>query len=121
MRLLADENFPRTAIVALRSLGLDVLSVMESARGSDDVAVLTLARTERRILLTLDKDFGELAFRCGLPLDCGVLLIRFSAESPELLAHRIVNVLHSQASWKGVFASMDEERVRVRPLPKLGD
>lgn len=121
MRLLADENVPLAAVQALRGAGHDVLSVQESTRGAGDEVVLDMAGRTGRILITLDKDFGELAFRRGLPMQCGVLLVRFAAETPQVLAHRIINVLHSQASWIGVFASVDEDRVRIRSMPSASD
>src|SRR5882672_9255904 len=98
MRLLADENFPRTVLIALRKRGYDVASVWEEARGSEDESVLARAQREQRILVTFDKDFGELAFRRGLPAECGIVLFRIGAGSPELLAHRVGNVLDSQAT-----------------------
>lgn len=116
MRLLADENFPRAVIAALRADGHDVASVREQARGALDDAVLQFAQNEQRIVVTFDKDFGELAFRRGLPAACGIVLFRIGALEPAMLAHRVVNVLHSRADWTGHFASVDEDRIRVRPL-----
>ena len=51
---IVDENMEEEAILLLRYAGYDVLSVFESARGSDDVEVLSLAVSEDRILLTFD-------------------------------------------------------------------
>jgi predicted nuclease of predicted toxin-antitoxin system len=117
MRLLVDENFPRAVIAALRGHGHDVASVWEQARGAPDEAVLELAQKEYRIVVTFDKDFGELAYRRGLPAACGIVLLRFGAQDSALLAHRVVEVLHSRSDWTGHFASVDEERIRVRPMP----
>jgi predicted nuclease of predicted toxin-antitoxin system len=116
MHLLVDENFPRAVIAALRGHGHDVASIWEQARGAPDEAVLLLAQKERRIVVTFDKDFGELAFRRGLPAECGIVLLRLGAQDPALLAHRVLNVLHSRSDWTGHFASVDEDRIRVRPL-----
>lgn len=66
--IIVDENIDRAAVLLLRHAGYNVLSVFESARGSDDVAVLSLAVSENRILLTFDKsDFGALVYDRGLP------------------------------------------------------
>jgi predicted nuclease of predicted toxin-antitoxin system len=62
MRLLADENIPLAAIDLLRKRGHDVLAVSEIAPSICDEDVLLMAKDEGRILLTFDKDFGELAF-----------------------------------------------------------
>ncbi len=67
LRILADENFPGPVIRALRQRGHDVASVKEIMQGSGDRALLDRAQTEQRLVVTFDKDFGELAFRFGLP------------------------------------------------------
>jgi predicted nuclease of predicted toxin-antitoxin system len=63
MRILADENCPGDLVTALRSDGYDVVWIRMDAPDSNDPAILTRAQAERRIILTFDKDFGELAFR----------------------------------------------------------
>ena len=72
MRFLADENFPLPAVEALRRSELDVTWISEGYSGSTDEMVLDHCGSERRTLLTFDKDFGELAFLRGLPADCGI-------------------------------------------------
>ena len=116
MRLLADENVPGAAIGALRTRGHDVLWVREEAPGSDDPTVLARAVSEGRVLLTLDKDFGELAFGAGLPAECGVVLCRIPPEDPDTLARAIVVALESRSDWPGQFAVVAADRIRVRPL-----
>ena len=63
-RFLADENFLGDAVTALREAGHDIAWIRTDAPGSTDRQVLTRAVAERRILLTFDKDFGDLAYRC---------------------------------------------------------
>jgi predicted nuclease of predicted toxin-antitoxin system len=72
MQILAHENFPAALVAALRGMGHDVAWVWEDARGSKDQTILKRAQAEGRIVVTFDKDFGELAFRAGLPSLCGV-------------------------------------------------
>jgi predicted nuclease of predicted toxin-antitoxin system len=68
MRFLANENFPLDAVEALRHQGHDVVWIRTESPGISDPEVLSRAQTEDRILLTFDKDFGELAFRTKLEL-----------------------------------------------------
>jgi predicted nuclease of predicted toxin-antitoxin system len=75
MRLLANENIPRNAVESLRARGHDVVWVRLSAPGSSDPDVLAVAAQQKRILLTFDKDFGEIARRSSLPNDCGVISV----------------------------------------------
>ena len=64
-RLLADENVPGPAIAALRQAGHDVAWMHEDAPRTPDLEVLKRAQGEKRVVVTFDKDFGELAFRLG--------------------------------------------------------
>ena len=61
MRFLANENFPGAAVDTLRAAGQEVAWVRTDAPGSTDEQVLARAAQEGWILLTFDKDFGELA------------------------------------------------------------
>lgn len=76
LKLLANENTPRLLVAELRARGHDVRWVLEEARGIADPVVLRQAVTEQRILLTGDKDFGDLVFREGRAASCGIVLLR---------------------------------------------
>jgi predicted nuclease of predicted toxin-antitoxin system len=65
MTFLADENFPRPALEALLKTGWDVVPIAEECPGVPDEDVAALCAAQERILLTFDKDFGELVFHPG--------------------------------------------------------
>jgi len=117
MRLLVDENMSNSVAADLRGRGHDVFAVKESMRGADDSAILAAAQAGLRVIVTQDKDFGELAFRVGLPASYGVILLRLAGDDPDADARRIVAIIESRPDWSGVFAVADENRVRIRPLP----
>jgi predicted nuclease of predicted toxin-antitoxin system len=79
MRFLADENFPGDAVTALRTSGHDVLWFRTDAPGITDQDVLSRSLEDARVLLAFDKDFGELAWRSGLPASCSIVLQRVLA------------------------------------------
>ncbi len=118
MRLLANENFPASAVEALRERGHDVAWVRSDAPGSSDATVLERAQSDDRILLTFDKDFGELAFRSGLRASSGIVLFRISAPSPEHVARSAIAALESQSEWAGRFVVVEDDRIRVTLLPR---
>lgn len=118
MRLLANENFPLDAIEALRANGHDVLWIRESARGSRDEQVLARAQEEDRILITFDKDFGELAFRSKLPATSGIILFRISTPSSEHISRAAVQALASRTDWHGHFSVIEDKRIRMTPLTR---
>lgn len=62
MRILADENVPAAVVTALQERGDDIVWIRTVAPGIDDQEVFRRARDERRVILTFDKEFGELAF-----------------------------------------------------------
>lgn len=117
VRILADENFPSPIIRALRDKGHDVASVKEMMRGASDREVLARAQAEERLVVTFDKDFGELAFRSRLPATSGVILFRLSGPSPEVDNARALAALESGLDWSGNFAVVTDDRIRLRPLP----
>ena len=84
LRILADEDVPGEAVTALREQGHDVAWMVTAAPGSGDPEVLLRAQAEARVLMTFDKDFGELAFRYGLPASSGVILFRVKTQSSPL-------------------------------------
>ena len=118
MNLLVDENIPFDAVTGLRNKGHDVVWIREVARGSTDKEVLHRAEKEKRILITFDKDFGELAYHSNLPLSCGIILFRIPMRSSSFISKSIVTVLESRADWAGNFAVIEETRIRMRNLPK---
>jgi predicted nuclease of predicted toxin-antitoxin system len=63
MQLLANENFPLVSVQLLRQANYDVASITEDSPGIEDPEVLARAVDEQRIILTFDRDYGELIFR----------------------------------------------------------
>jgi predicted nuclease of predicted toxin-antitoxin system len=118
MRLLANENFPLDAVEALRTSGHDVAWIREDSRGISDDKVLLRAQEENRIVITFDKDFGELAFRSKLPAQSGVILFRITPISSQYIAQVAVQALASQSNWTGHFSVIEDNRIRMTPLMK---
>ena len=117
MRILANENFPGPVIRELRRMGHDVVSVKETMRGATDPEVLAQAQAQERLVVTFDKDFGELAYRFDLPAASGVILFRLSGPSPEIGNARALAALEIGIEWAGSFSVVTNDRIRVRPLP----
>ncbi|PWB94291.1 DUF5615 family PIN-like protein [Methylosinus sporium] len=116
MRFLADENFPGDAVSALRAAGHDVSSVSERSPGARDVDVLVMAETELRILLTFDKDFGELAWNAGLPASCGIMLFRMPTPPAASIEEALLARIEERSDWAGHFSVIETGRVRMRSL-----
>ncbi|HEY3913179.1 MAG TPA: DUF5615 family PIN-like protein, partial [Verrucomicrobiae bacterium] len=72
------------------------------------------------MLITFDKDFGELVFRQGADAAHGIVLFRISQPSSEAVSERLASVLDSRNDWPGYFSVVDDSTVRMRPLPRSG-
>ncbi len=116
MRFLANENFPGAAVVALAAAGHDIAWVRTAAPGASDPEVLARAVREQRILLTFDKDFGELASGSALPSDCGVVLFRIPVPKPGVVGPRLAELIAGRDDWAGYFSVIQPGRVRMRRL-----
>ena len=113
MRFLADESCDFTVVRALRAAGHDVLAVAEISPRSADHDVMALASQEQRILLTEDKDFGQLVYASAQPSG-GVIFIRFPANARKALPKAVLNLIkESGAKMVGKFVVLRPGRVRI--------
>lgn len=114
MHFLADENIHSEIVTWLRSRGHDVVYTAESLCGAHDEDLLALARNETRVLITDDKDFGELVFHRQL-VTHGIVLIRLTTPSVSQRIERLSQVwadIERQAPQK--FIVISDRKVRVR-------
>ncbi|HTC20362.1 MAG TPA: DUF5615 family PIN-like protein [bacterium] len=118
MRFLADENFPGSIVESLRNEGHDIFWARVESPGAKDKTLLSHAQEENRILLTFDKDFGELAFRSGLSTTRGIILFRINTSSPKRLHDRTLTALRQKIDWIGHFAVVEDDRIRLTPLTR---
>ncbi|MEH2627482.1 putative nuclease of putative toxin-antitoxin system [Bradyrhizobium sp. AZCC 1719] len=103
-------------VAFLRASGHDVLYVAEAAAGLSDTDVMALARHEKRILLTEDKDFGDLVFRRQQAVP-GVVLMRIDFEEPELKKTRLISAIERYGEGLfGRYVVVEDRRLRSRPL-----
>jgi predicted nuclease of predicted toxin-antitoxin system len=114
MKILADESIESEIVAALREAGHSVADIKETSPGIEDEQVLSLASETDSILLTNDKDFGELIYR-DRHFSKGVILLRFGkleiAERIELLK----TVLEERtAALFGAFTVVTAVGIRIR-------
>lgn len=116
MRFLADENFPRSAAIALSDLGHDVIQIGVASPGTSDLDIIAWAAREGRILLTFDKDFGEITRGVNVPLSCGVVLFRLPMPPTKDVGPNLASLIDGRRDWVGHFAVIEPDRIRMRPL-----
>lgn len=118
MRFLLDENVPRSLADALTARGHDVLPIPERRRGGADSAVLAHARRARRVLVTLDTDFGTLVFATRRAPPPAIVLVRLPPTELVERLRSIVAAIEAALETEGVFVVIDRGGVRLRPLPR---
>ena len=120
MNFLADENVHCDIIAWLRSQARDVLYAAELLSSTPDDELLAIGRSESRILITDDKDFGELVFHRRL-LTHGVVLIRLETPSIVERLERLAQVWPSvEAQMPNKFIVISDRKVRVRSILPAG-
>ena len=88
MRFLADENVSYHVVEQLRNAGFDVMATSLANPGASDSDVLATARRDGRILITEDRDFGELVVRQRLEIQ-GIVLLELDRLSNVAEADRV--------------------------------
>ena len=115
MKFLADANTPGLLVDALTSLGHDVFWAYTVPR-TPDIELIAKAARERRVIITFDKDFGELVFKRGHAV--AVVLIRLRDTSIKETVSVVINLVGSDGeSLHRLFCVVENNRVRKTPLP----
>jgi predicted nuclease of predicted toxin-antitoxin system len=120
VRLLADENVPAPSIRLLRNAGYVVEAMRELAPGTLDPEVLSHACEHGQILITFDRDFGELVYHRGSAAPAGIIYLRLSPADPEEAGRVLLGLFTlDEIQLEGRFTVVDADRIRQRPLLKL--
>lgn len=116
MKFLADENMDAPIVERLRQDGYEILYVIEMSPGINDDTVLDLANKEGAILLTADKDFGELVFRLRR-ISTGVVLLRIAGLLMTAKIEIVSTMIREHESeLSGAFTVLSPKSLRIRRL-----
>lgn len=117
MKFLVDESVEYPLVNLLRDLGHDIVSIAENQTGLRDEDVLYKAFRDKRILITNDKDFGELTFLKKLS-SVGVILFRLPEEDVESKKRRLLTLFNKySAKIPGHFVVITQSQIRIRKFP----
>ncbi len=119
MKCLANENFPLASVKLLREKSVDITSITEDSPGISDQEVLDIAVNEKRVILTFDRDYGELIYRLGLTPPSGVVYFRYEPRNPQEPGRHLLQLLENpDLIFAGRFTVLERSQLRQRPLPK---
>jgi predicted nuclease of predicted toxin-antitoxin system len=115
MKIVADEGVDRQVVEGLRRDKHEVSYIAEFAPGMSDYEVLAAANDKGAILLTADKDFGELVFRLNRAA-CGVVLMRLEGLPPDMKSTIVATAIREHGPQMfGAFSVITSGAIRIRP------
>ena len=117
MQFLADESCDFNFVRALRTAGHDVHAVVDISPRAKDPDVIRLALQESRVLLTEDKDFGQLVFASGAK-SAGVILLRYVVAARQAVVQLLLETVRDKGEQlHQCFTVVEPGKVRFKPRP----
>jgi predicted nuclease of predicted toxin-antitoxin system len=115
MKFLANENFPFPSIQLLRESGIDVLSIAEKFPGISDHDVIEIALKKDLIILTFDKDYGEIIFKEKIKSPPAVVFFKYKGKETTF-AGKIIDKIFEDKSilLDDKFTVIEEKNIRQR-------
>jgi predicted nuclease of predicted toxin-antitoxin system len=118
VKLLANENFPLASIRQLRQAGYEVESVTETMLSAPDTQVLKHAAANKQIILTFDKDYGELIFHRKIAVPDGLIFLKFDPFTPLEPGEMLIEMIFKAGiEITGFFIVLERDAIRKRKLP----
>jgi predicted nuclease of predicted toxin-antitoxin system len=118
MKLVVDTCIPRGVARELEILQHDVIWIGDWSKDPGDLAILTFAHSEKRIVVTADKDYGELAILQKIPHSGIVRLVDLSLKQQVQVSDTVLR-LYENELLSGAIVTADSKRVRIRPAEDL--
>jgi len=113
-KFVADESVDFRIIKFLRESGFEVIAVIKEHPGIDDDGVLKFAVSLNAILITEDKDFGELTFRLR-KRNHGIILLRFGGIPIEERNHKLLETLQKfDSKFTNMFTVITSDKIRIK-------
>lgn len=111
---LANENFPKPSVEWLQKSGFGVTAIQEVAPGVSDEEVMAKALRENLIILTFDKDYGEIIFQHSYPDPPAVVFFREKGHEPMFAGRLLLSLLEEGFQLQKAFTVVEERNIRQR-------
>ena len=116
MNFVADENIDTEIIDHLRDAGYEICSISEEFPGVSDEDVIKITNKHNAVLLTADKNFGELVFRKGEVIK-GVVLVRIFGVSQQEKSQMILDAFNTHADdFVDCFTVISKKKIRIKRM-----
>jgi predicted nuclease of predicted toxin-antitoxin system len=115
MKLPANEKFPQSSVKILKDAGYDIVSVGDGFAGILDSEVIDFAIKEHRIILTFDRDYGELIFKRGYRPSAGVIYLLWEIFQPEEPGKYLIELFSTKSIlYENTLTVISEDNIRQR-------
>jgi predicted nuclease of predicted toxin-antitoxin system len=111
--IIADENIPILIIEKLRLASIETFSVFDNLRGISDKEIIEFAQNPPKIILTEDKDFGDLVFAYNQK-KVSVILLRYHYLELEKIESILINFLQNHLIEEYSFIVITPKNIRIR-------
>jgi predicted nuclease of predicted toxin-antitoxin system len=117
IKFLANENFPYPSIKLLRAKGFEAISIGEDFSGISDKQVLEMAVEKKLVILTFDRDYGELIFKYMKETPPAVVYFRTKGNNPIAAGQTLIDLLQRKDfELIDYFTVIEETGIRQRKL-----
>ena len=113
--LIADENIPIEIIEGLRKAALDTFSIFDNKRGISDKEIIAFAQNPPRIIITEDKDFGDLVFAYNQK-KVSVILLRYHYSELKNIESILIDFLKNNVVEQHSFIVITPKSIRIRKI-----
>ena len=114
--IIIDENVDQVLIDRLGTENFETFSIRHQHAGISDREVINIAKEKKGLIITEDKDFGELVFSYNIR-DCSVILLRYDKQDYENIVKNLVQVITNYYEKPGhVFITITKNKIRVRKI-----
>ncbi len=114
MKFLANENFPHPSIDLIRNSGYHVISIAETNAGISDHVVIEISLQNNLIILTFDKDYGEIIFKEKILIPPSIVFFRFKGNDSRFAGNVICKLLKDNVELNHHFTVVEESGIRQR-------
>lgn len=115
VKFLANQNIPRQSIQLLRQYEYEVYSISESALGVSDIKVIEIAQKSNLIILTFDKDYGDIIFKKGNPNPPAVIFFRDKGLNPMFAGKILLSIIAAGIiEFQNHFTVVEKDSIRQR-------
>ena len=114
--IIVDENVDQWLVDKLKENTTDVISIREVHPGISDLEVIQIAKSHKGLIITEDKDFGELVFSYNLR-GCSVMLLRYGKSDFAQIEKNVIKALqYYEKQPNHFFMTITSKKIRVRKI-----